>query len=68
MNADRANNQSVCINGLWASEMFRYNERMEYLWRHIDVWDIWCSCSCNSDIFWDRTEFIHTQSPDINPL
>jgi len=29
MNADRANNQSVCISGLWASEMFRRNERIE---------------------------------------
>jgi hypothetical protein len=29
MNADRANNQLVCINGLWASEMFRYKERIE---------------------------------------
>jgi hypothetical protein len=29
MNADRANNQSVCINGLLASEVISYNDRIE---------------------------------------
>lgn len=58
MNADRENNQLVCINGLWASEMFRYNERIEILVFVAPYWRL-------RYLITETAEIIHIQSPDI---